>query len=113
DLAWINAEILRPRAHRANRPLRILQRCRMAIALAAMAIVANEAGDSMLVQPAPDLVSLMVHRQAAIPATGTDHDADSIQLLRQVNDQRRLVLRFVPFGAGRAARPKQLSLRLR
>src|SRR4051794_15577068 len=85
----------------------------MVISFAPMPIVANKARDAVLVEPAADLVPLVIHGQAAVTAAGTDHDACAAWLLRQIDDQRRFVFRLFAERSGSAARPKQFGLRLR
>src|SRR4051794_13404194 len=114
DAVRLHAKLLGASPHRANGPLCILQRSGMAVAFATMAVVADEGSDSERIQPADDLVSLVVHRQAAIAATWTDDDPTAGSLIRigKRNDQRRLVLRLVPQLAWSAGWPEQLRFRL-
>ena len=112
DLRRIYAKFLGPRSHGADRSLGVLQRRGMAIALATMAIVADEPGDAMLIQPATDLVPFVVHCQAAVAAAWANHNTSAGWLFRQIDDQRRRVFRLNTQRAGSAGGPEQLGLGL-
>src|SRR5262249_26453661 len=109
----IDAELLGPAANRTNGSLRVGERRGVAVTLVAVPIVADESGHTVLIQPPADLVTLMVHRQAAIAAAGTDYDANPRRLIRQIDNQRRLVLWLITQCARRSRGPEQLRLGLR
>src|SRR6476619_6514087 len=85
----------------------------MAVALAAVAIIADETGNPVVVEPAANLITFVIHRQAAITAARTNDNADTTRLSRRIDNQRWLVLRLIPFCPRRAFGPQQFRFRLR
>src|SRR4029079_3523712 len=99
NLPRIDTEFLGPRPDGADRALGVLQGDRVAITFSAVPIVADKSGDAMVVQPAADLRSFVIHRQVAVTAAGTDDDPGASGFLWQIDDQLRLVLVGLAEGA--------------
>ena len=85
----------------------------MPVALAAMPVFEDEAGDAEGIQPRGDVVSFVSQGQAAVAPARTDDHRGPVGLGRvgQPDGQRRLVGRLIPLGPRGAVRPEQLGRR--
>src|ERR1043166_5374998 len=110
DLGRVDAEVLRPRAHHADRSLRVFERRGMPVG--ADAILEHEAGDAVLMEPSGHVVSLVADRQPAIAAARANDDrrAGGLLLCRQMAEKLRLIGRRCALGARSPLGPEQLFL---
>src|SRR5271157_1710086 len=89
-------------------PLCVAKLNRMMI-LRTEAVLKDKRADSVAVQPLPNLLPLMVHRQVYVSSAGANHHARTHLPGRcgrdSVDGQGRLVFIALPQGAGSAVRP--------
>jgi hypothetical protein len=85
-------------AHDANRTLRVLQWCRMSIPFPTMAIVTDKSRYAERIQPIGNLLTFMIGRQVAVPASRQDDHRSPSRLVRgrRMENQLRSIFRLVP-----------------
>ncbi len=98
-----------PSPHRADGPLGICQRGRVAVAAAAMAIIEHDAGDAQGVEPGGDLAAFVVGADHVVAAAGADDHGGAVGPLGrgQPDRQRGFVGGRISLGVGGAVGPEQ------
>src|SRR6266481_9686913 len=74
DAVQLDAQISRVLADIANRAMGVVKRSGMVIARAE-AILEDEAGEAVLIQPLSDIAALLVHGQVRVATARADHHA--------------------------------------
>lgn len=115
DSLRIDPKLFCASAHSAQRPMRILKRRGMSIALSMVTVVENKRRYSQRVKPSGNVVPFVIHRQIAVTSARADYHRRPLRIVArgEVDNERRLVFGFIAQCSRSAIRPEQLSGRRR